>query len=312
MPDTVQLLAKVPLLQDLSQDDLARMAARTRKLEFEAGHDIVEIGTPGRSLYLILQGAVRVLYPSRSTDFELARLGPGDFFGEMALLNDKPRSATVRTLDRVKVLSLDKTDFREVVRETPQLALQLLEVMSVRIRNADEQISGLSDQAMRDSMTGLANRRAFQERVTEEIDRARRYGIPFSLILLDVDEFKGVNDTLGHDAGDQLLMWVGRILVEHTRGCDVPFRVGGEEFAIICPSTGPETARVAAERLVGVVGQATPPLDHGMRMTLSAGYSSCPEHADGFEGLYRLADQALYAAKDAGRDRVGHPQVPVE
>lgn len=304
MSETVELLAQVPLLRTLPADDLARFAARTQTFEFGPEHDVVEIGTPGRSLFLILDGTVRVLYPSQNTDFELARLGRGEFFGEMALLNDKPRSATVRTVDDVRVVALDKADFRAVVSEHPRLALELLEVMSVRIRNADEQISGLSDQAMEDPLTGLANRRAFRERMAQEIDRERRYGTPFSLILLDVDGFKSVNDTLGHDAGDALLIWVARILSEHTRASDVPFRVGGEDFAVLCPSTTPETARTSAARLVSLVASARTPAKHGINLTLSAGIASFPAHSRTFEGLQRRAQRGVERAKAEGRNRV--------
>jgi len=206
---TIELIARVPLFHQLPEGDLERIVAATHRVSFERGEVVVEIGDPGRSLYLIVEGSVQVLYPARSADFELARLGVGDFFGEMALLNDKPRSATVRTLEQVEVLVLDKDDFRSIMRESPDVAFRLMEALSVRIRNADEQISGLSDQAVRDSLTGLLNRRAFTDRMAEELDRARRYEEIFSLILLDLDHFKTVNDTIGHDTGDEVLAWVG-------------------------------------------------------------------------------------------------------
>ena len=303
MSDTVALLGQVPLLKVLPPSDLERFAERTRVDDVEPESDVVEIGKPGRSLYLILEGTVRVLYPSQNNDFELARLGPGDFFGEMALLNDKPRSATVRTLTHTRLLKLDKEDFRSVVSQHPRLALGLLEAMSVRVRNADEQISGLSDRAMEDPLTNLANRRAFRERVAQEIDRERRYATPFALILIDIDNFRGVNDTLGHDAGDALLIWVARVFSEHTRASDIPFRIGGEEFAVLCPATDAEKAKVVADRLVGLIGAANTPLSHGVRLTISAGYAGFPAVARTYQELYRLADAALDRAKDEGRNR---------
>lgn len=310
MVTSAELLSGVPLLHDLGEQELERLAARARRTRFSAETSIVEIGEPGRSLYLILDGDVRVLYPSSNADFELARLGPGDFFGEMALLNDKPRSATVRALTDVEALVLDKEDFRRVVADTPGMALQLLAALSMRIRNADEQISTLSNQAVRDPLTGLLNRRAFHERLHEEVDRARRYGSDFSLLIIDLDHFKSINDTLGHQAGDEVLAWVGRILLEHTRAADAAFRIGGEEFAVLCPSSSAKMARRAAERLVAVVGEAKPPLNHGLRVTMSAGYASCPEHAATFEDLYFMADSALLQAKGEGRNMVCDPEVP--
>jgi len=309
MTETTTLLMKVPLLHGLSEEDLRHIADATRRQAFEAGANIVEIGEPGRSLYLIVEGHVQVLYPARSADFELARLGAGEFFGEMALLNDKPRSATVRAVDAVDVLVLDKKDFRRILMDSPGVALQLLEALSIRIRNADEQISGLSDKAMRDSLTGLLNRRAFHERMAEEVDRARRYGDQFSLILLDLDRFKSINDTLGHDVGDQVLAWVGRILTEHTRAADAPFRVGGEEFSVLCPATSSAVASAVAERLVGVVGEARPPVEREVHVTMSAGHATCPDHGSAHDRLYNVADAALLRAKSEGRNRVCEPVV---
>lgn len=307
MPSTTALLARVPLLHELAPEELERLAERTRRERFASGTDIVEIGAPGRSLYLVAEGVVQVVYPAASSDFELARLGPGDFFGEMALLNDKPRSATVRALTEVDALVLDKEDFRRVVGEMPGLALRLLAALSDRVRNADEQISTLSDQAVRDPLTGLLNRRAFHERLGEEVDRARRYGSRFGLVVMDVDHFKSINDTLGHLVGDDVLSWVGRVLQEHTRAADSPFRIGGEEFAVLCAASDAAMAGRAARRLVSVVAGARPPAGHDLRVTMSAGYAACPEHATTLEGLYEVADNALLRAKVEGRNRVADP-----
>jgi diguanylate cyclase (GGDEF)-like protein len=307
--NVVEHLSRVPLLSGLEAPELERLAKLTRPVTFPTGTKIVELGELGHSLFLILDGQVRVLYPARSTDFELARLSAGDFFGEMALLNEKPRSATVQAVDEVSLLVLEKADFREVIEQSPVVALQLLETLSVRIRNADEQISTLSDKAMRDPLTGLLNRRAFNERIKEEIDRAVRYEEMFSLILIDLDRFKSINDTFGHDVGDVILSWIGRLLIEHTRSADTPFRIGGEEFAILAPATPSETARMVSQRLVDVVAEARPPVDFDMQVTMSCGYSSCPEHSAAADVLYQIGDRALLRAKEEGRNRVCRPTV---
>jgi len=127
------------------------------------------------------------------------------------------------------------------------------------------------------------------------------------LIVLDLDHFKTINDTLGHDVGDDVLGWVGRILTEHTRVADIPFRIGGEEFAIICPSTDVELAHALAQRLVDVVSEAKPPVSQELHVTMSAAYATCPEHGETTESLYNTADQALLKAKREGRNRVQAP-----
>lgn len=305
--DRVEFLRRVPLFRELESKDLEQLAQAIQPQSFPPETDIVEIGEPGHSLFLILEGSVQVLYPARSADFELARLTEGDFFGEMAILNSMTRSATVRSVDSVKVMVLEKDDFQKIMANSPSVAAKLLETLSTRIRNADEQISGLSDKALRDPLTGLLNRRAFHERLAEEADRARRYGDHFALILIDIDRFKLVNDTFGHDIGDEVLRWIGRVLTEHTRAADSPFRIGGEEFAILAPATSARVALALAVRLVSLVGEAKPPLELELNVTMSAGYASCPEHGDSATMLYSLADQALLKAKSEGRNQVSHP-----
>lgn len=303
----VDFLRRVPLFKGLETADLEQLADAVHREAYPPETDIVEIGEPGQSLFIILEGTVQVVYPARSADFELARLTEGDFFGEMAILNSMTRSATVRSVDAVEVLVLEKDDFRKILTESPTVAVQLLETLSVRIRNADEQMSGLSDKAMRDPLTGLLNRRAFHERLGEEVDRSNRYGDQFALILIDVDRFKSVNDTFGHDVGDDVLQWIGRVLTEHTRAADMPFRVGGEEFAILAPATGGEVAQAVADRLVSLVGEARPPVNVELRVTMSAGYSTCPVNGTRPTTLYSMADQALLQAKQEGRNRVCAP-----
>ncbi len=305
-----ELFAHIPLFSGLSTAQLKVVQAATSELEFGPGENVVTIGQRGNTLYLIMEGQVQVLYPARSQEFELARLSAGDFFGEMALLNEEPRSATVRTLEPTRVLALAKEDFRKIIRESSDVAVELLRVLSVRIRNADEQLSGLSEQALRDPLTGLLNRRAFHERIAEEGNRAQRYGDHFGLVLLDVDRFKSVNDTLGHDAGDELLRWLGRVLMEHTRVADSPFRIGGEEFAILAPAATPMVARAVAERIRAIVEESRPPLVAEVRITLSGGYAACPLHGNRPEELYHIADQALLRAKENGRNRIADPVVP--
>ncbi len=297
MSSPPDLLARVPLFAALGPDDLARIARVTHLRTFAEGEDIFEIGEPGRCLYILTAGAVQVLHPNRPATLQLARIGPGEFIGEMALLNDSPRSATARAAGRVEALVLDKVDFRQLVLEQPEVGLKLLEVLSKRIRAADEQISGLSSQAVRDSLTGLLNRLAFEERIEEEAARVRRYGGSFSLVVVDLDDFAAVNETLGHDAGDDILAWVGRLLSEHTRASDVPFRYEQDVFTVLCPWTAAEVAGNVAARLAALIGEARPPLAAEVSLSVAAASATCPDHAHEGKALYHHAERALLAAK---------------
>lgn len=277
----------------------------TRQERFEAGADIVTIGDPGQALYIVMSGEVQVVYPARSAEYELARLGAGEFFGEMALLNEMPRSATVRAVEDVHTLTLDKEAFREQLLRTPSVAVALLATLSTRIRNADEQISGLSDKAMKDPMTGLLNRRAFNDRISEECDRTRRYGEPFSLVLIDLDKFKSINDRHGHPAGDAVLVEFGRRLSENTRSVDLVARIGGEEFVVIMPDASLDDAHAAAERIRSAVERDRFTIEGGaVDVTTSVGVATLCKNDMNGAALVARADAGLFLAKASGRNRV--------
>lgn len=156
------------------------------------------------------------------------------------------------------------------------------------------------DWAVRDGLTGLFNYRYFDERINEEVARAQRYGGSSSLIMIDIDLFKRVNDTYGHLEGDEVLRQVGRLIQKETRETDTVARYGGEEFAIILPQTSLDHAVAAAEKLRAVVaghdfiaGQSRDVIN----VTISCGVGSYPTTATGAQELLRLSDVALYEAK---------------
>jgi two-component system cell cycle response regulator len=154
-----------------------------------------------------------------------------------------------------------------------------------------------------DSLTGLLNRNAFLRELAREVERARRYGRAMSLLMLDLDHFKSVNDTWGHPTGDRVLAQIGRILRACTRNCDHAGRYGGEECGVILTETGLEGARVAAERIRSAVASADFGLP-GTRITVSVGGATLSDDIATPEQLVARADAALYAAKNAGRNTI--------
>ena len=184
--------------------------------------------------------------------------------------------------------------------------------------------------ATTDGLTGLANHRVFYERLGQELARAQRYGTPVSLLMIDIDDFKELNDTCGHPAGDEALRLLGRLLAERLRrDIDLPARYGGEEFAVLLPNTrvGPgrdeeegaradggapspghsEGAEALAERLRRAIAETDFPVTEDgapVRIAVSIGVASYPDMAANMDDLVARADAALYAAKRAGKDRV--------
>jgi diguanylate cyclase (GGDEF)-like protein len=166
----------------------------------------------------------------------------------------------------------------------------------------------LAEQARTDELTGLFNRRHFHERLAAELARAQRDESPVGLVLLDVDDFKRVNDVHGHPIGDQVLVAFGEVLSAHVRAGDVICRSGGEEFAVILPDADEAEAARAAERLVAAVRGAE--WSVAGPITASAGVAVAPRDAMTVATLFKAADECLLAAKAQGKDRVVLPSSP--
>jgi len=159
----------------------------------------------------------------------------------------------------------------------------------------------LYELATRDSMTGLYHHAYFRDRLTEEISRCQRYNCDLTLILIDIDFFKQFNDTHGHLLGDEIIKAVAKTIAGQARESDIVARYGGEEFAVILPETDPASARRFAQRLRKTIEDTTV---SGHRITVSLGISALHEKDRSVEALIEKTDQALYTAKQQGRNRV--------
>ncbi len=161
----------------------------------------------------------------------------------------------------------------------------------------------LSELAYRDSLTRLHNRRSFEEKLAEEWKRQRRYKRPLSLIMIDIDHFKKVNDTYGHQKGDSVLRTIAGIINENVRSTDFPCRYGGEEMAVILSETSLDNAAVTAEKLRALVELRVKEIE-GFKVTISLGASTYIESMNEPVDLIKAADGCLYKAKNSGRNKV--------
>jgi len=184
-----------------------------------------------------------------------------------------------------------------------ELASTLAFAAAIALKNS-QLVEQLQNAATTDQLTGLLNRRAMEERLEAELSRAVRHQLRTSVVMFDIDRFKQVNDTLGHQAGDRMLALIGEVLRQQCRTLDAVGRIGGDEFLVVLPMTTSEEALAFVARLqrrLAAIEQTHPEFG---RPTLSLGIAECPRHGTSFSEILAAADSALYRAKRAGRNSV--------
>jgi diguanylate cyclase (GGDEF)-like protein/PAS domain S-box-containing protein len=254
------------------------------------------IGQPASRVFAVWPNLIAryaQVYQERTTH----EIGPGRWIDlRITALRDQAGNVTGRLIVMSDVSELKQTQAS-------------LEEVNAQLRDQLAQIEHLQDQlreqAIRDPLTGLFNRRYLEETLYREISRAARDRFPLSLVLLDLDHFKAVNDTYGHAAGDRVLQALALMLMLHTRQGDIVCRYGGEEIVAVLPGAPSEVALARAEQWRAQFAQsAVEQLGQAAQTTFSAGVATFPQHGATSEAVLRAADQALYAAKAAGRNRV--------
>jgi diguanylate cyclase (GGDEF)-like protein len=219
---------------------------------------------------------------------------------------DTPQASIVvplRVLGKVTgVLCLDRLGGRTFSDGDLEPVILFANLAAIAIQNA-RTYEEMERQAISDGLTGIHNYRHFHESLQAEVSRAGRYGERFCLLMMDLDHFKAVNDTIGHQKGDDVLRAVAGVLRSCSRGSDHLARYGGEEFAMILPQTSLEEAKPLAERIRASIA-ALDPGHPDLRVTMSIGVSAYPESAKDSDGVLGTADAALLRAKKSGRDRV--------
>jgi diguanylate cyclase (GGDEF)-like protein len=198
---------------------------------------------------------------------------------------------------------------REMERKFDPGRLWLIKVVSGHIAVAFEN-ARLYTLAITDELTGLHTRRHFDFCLERKLKQSQIDEDSFALLMFDIDGFKAINDTYGHVAGDTVLRGIGALLMESIRDIDVAFRYGGEEFAVLLPSTEASGALLAAERIRAAIEKASFE-DPRIRVTVSIGISSWPEHPTSGVDLVQAADGALYKAKNSGKNRCILADAPV-
>jgi diguanylate cyclase (GGDEF)-like protein len=278
------------------------------RLDVAEGDVLLSPQRTNRCVYIVLSGRLAVHLGALDAP-KLADLGPGACAGEMSLIEDKDPSAYVVALEQSHLMVVSHNLLWQMVDRSHQFSKNLLVVLSERVRSDNEFIAsslGVLRQAERnaftDPLTGLGNRRWLKDMFEREVARAERAGQALCVLMIDIDNFKQLNDRYGHIAGDRVLVALAEKLRDHLRPTDLIARFGGDEFAALLPELSVDDAKHAAERLRQKIADIAMP-SLSTPITVSIGIATRRE-GDGVGSLVQRADEAMYGAKAGGRDRV--------
>jgi diguanylate cyclase (GGDEF)-like protein len=312
------LLARAELFRGLPAAVLDRIAADFLSARLAVSHPagtvLLARGCANDSLFIVLDGTLEVFIGNDLPGHHLA-LGPGQSVGEMSLMDGHETSATVIAASDCRLLQIPQDKLWPMMQFDPLLARNVMHVLTSRIRAVNRALveslqnqRALESEARIDGLTGVFNRRWIDAEFARSFEACLRGRQPVSLIMVDLDNFKQLNDRHGHLSGDDALRRFARTLTSQVRATDIVGRYGGEEFAILLPETGAAAAAGVAERLRQSTAEVAATGADGQPLSLTASFGVASHRAGDppctLRDLLQCADGALYAAKAAGRNRV--------
>ncbi|WP_017877483.1 GGDEF domain-containing protein [Janthinobacterium sp. CG3] len=301
-------LAKTKLFADVRFDAIAHLLDSCGVIEVAAGAVLLEAGMPNDQLYVLLEGQLAI-HLTTSAQPSYVRLGAGECVGEMSMIEGRETSAQVLASAASRLLVIPRDTMWSLIHASHAISRNMLVMLSSRVRQGNEAVrDGMHRQnefesmALVDGLTGLHNRRWLEQAFRRKVESSLQEGKPLSVLMIDIDHFKRVNDTYGHLSGDRSLRAVALALNDNLRPGDLLARYGGEEFAVLLPDTaGPQTALVAERLRLAVAEPAAAPGALPHRLSISLGDTQL-RAGDTLESLLERADCALYMAKTAGRN----------
>jgi diguanylate cyclase (GGDEF)-like protein len=302
----------IPLLQGADLDIIFGILKDCPIKDFSKGKAFIKKGEPSNHMYLILDGALdihveKLEYPP------IMSLKKGDSVGEIGMLDEKPRSAFVVSRGASTLLEINKDIFWSLVNSSHEIAVNLLLILSARLRGNNDRITESLElqqkyrtSAIVDILTNLNNRKWINETIPKFLDRAKRDKNPISVCMIDIDHFKNINDSYGHQAGDFVLSNVAMAYKNSIRPTDFAARYGGEEFTLIFPGQTAEEGKHPAERVRKAVMNLELTTPNGVKLpqiTISIGIAQF-NGSETMNELLERSDKALYEAKENGRNQV--------
>jgi len=316
---TAKFLKTIHILSTLEKDELKKIAKKLTLLKVKENDILCKEGDEGHELYIIREGdfAGSIQLPSGKQK-EIVVFHSGDFFGEMSIFENAPRSATCFAKKKGKIYRLHKNDFFSIINDEPDIAIKImyrmLNITTQRLRKTSKFLSDMvrwgndaSKRAITDELTGAYNRRYLDNSIDDYFEEAQKNNKPLSIIMADLDYFRQINEAYGHDIGDKVILEIVNVYKSHLRETDILARYGGDEFTVLLPDTSLTKAAHVAEAIrkevekLDLLNSMNGPVTS---LSTSQGISSFPETAKDLKTLRKQADEALYVAKENGRNQV--------
>ena len=269
--------------------------------ELQAGEILFMQDDVGDGMYWIESGLLVVLQGRLDEPRLLTFRYPGQVVGEIALLENVTRTASIAAMTQTRLKYLSKEKFQSLLELIPGFGVEIMRLLSSRLREVRpaDYSAGLYDH-----LTGALSRQAFDIRLQEEMERARLYQYNLSLVFLDIDYFKEVNDTYGHARGDEALIAFVERIKENLRTTDLLFRFGGDEFVLLLQGVDQSRGPSLVQHLLDDVSTMNVPGNPPLKITFSAGIAYFPFDGNTAEMLLEAADRRVYHSKRSGRGRV--------
>ena len=295
--DLNQLLGAIPLFAPLSSEQRSQLIGRSVEETFGAEHTIIHQGHPMGMVYVILSGHVRVFepVPDSSVEMFLGELSPGQIFGELGVLRERPRSASVVALERTRCLAIPAADFLHLLGQSREMSLSLLRILAGRLYDADRLLARHAP----DPLTGLPGRRAFHELYRRLTAGSKRRGTSVLLLVLDVLHLKDINDRFGYSVGDDVLRTVAEALMGSSRTTDLVTRYGGDEFTALLVEAGEKDADVVMNRVHQKLRELTASRNLPLTPECRMGFAFSDNPPDSAEEFLRIADEDMQRKADA-------------
>ena len=304
--------AELPLFKDVNIDNISTLLGCCHNIRLRPGDQLLSPQHPNEKMYVVLSGLLSIHLTEQKND-PITLLKQGECVGELSVFDGKEPSAYVVAEETSELLVIDRTILWSMVDISHSIARNLLHLLSHRIRSGNhaytdskQSVKEHEQRANLGPLTGLYNRRWIDRMFVKEIKHAKQERRALSLIMIDIDHFKSLNDDHGHLVGDDILKLVSSNMMAMLRPGEMVARYGGEEFVILLPNTTKTVALKIAERIrkgIEKLQYVDKSNDKTIDTTISAGVAQLTP-SDTLKSLINSADQALYSAKESGRNKV--------